>query len=165
MIHILWGLVGAQDAEYPRDGVLHLLLPGYHFWTAFFLQGLRALHSGRISKRENTTKRTHLDKLPWREHTFATLKTIVWRTKLFNPQQGPPDNKSCILPVLRKTINGSIAMALNVMGRKRFDPKTIAEPRFINNTNIDQKMTGRFWTMNFSWVTTVTMMMLSVGPA
>lgn len=56
--------------------------------------------------------------------------------------QGPPDNKSCILPVLRKTINGSIAMALNVMGRKRFDPKTIAEPRFINNTNIDQKMTG-----------------------
>ena len=64
MIHILWGLVGAQDAEYPRDGVLHLLLPGYHFWTAFFLQGLRALHSGRMFKGENTTKRTHLDKLP-----------------------------------------------------------------------------------------------------
>ena len=38
--------------------------------------------------------------------------------------------------------NGVIAMALTVMGNKRFNPKIIADPDFIKITNIDEKMTG-----------------------
>ena len=59
-------------------------------------------------------------------------------------QYGPPDRKSCVLPVLRKLFNGGTAMALNLIGSKKFNPKTIGEEEFIANTNMAQKMIGWF---------------------
>ena len=46
------------------------------------------------------------------------------------------------MPVMRKMFNGFIAMALTVVGNKRFNPKIIADPQFIKITNVDEKMTG-----------------------
>jgi len=46
------------------------------------------------------------------------------------------------MPVMRKMFNGFIAMALTVVGNKRFNPKIIADPDFIKITNVDEKMTG-----------------------
>jgi len=57
-------------------------------------------------------------------------------------EYGPPDRKSCVLPVLRKLFNGGTAMALNLIGSKKFNPKTIGEEEFIANTNMNQKMIG-----------------------
>ena len=55
---------------------------------------------------------------------------------------GPPEKKSCIAPVMRKIFNAGVAMAMTVVGNKKFNPKIIAEPRFIRNTNLDQKFIG-----------------------
>jgi len=45
---------------------------------------------------------------------------------------------------MRKIFNAGVAMAMTVVGNKKFNPKIIAEPRFIRNTNLDQKFIGCF---------------------
>jgi len=55
---------------------------------------------------------------------------------------GPPEKKSCLLPVMRKLFNGGIAMATSIIGNQKFKPKSIADKVFIMNTNMDQKMIG-----------------------
>ena len=69
-------------------------------------------------------------------HNICPLYTI--------DQYGPPESKSCLLPVFRKIINGAIAMASGMIGAKKFNPKIIGEKEFITNTTMDQKMIGRF---------------------
>ena len=58
-------------------------------------------------------------------------------------QLGPPKNKSCVKPVMRKMFNAAIGMAMTVLGNKRFNPKMIADPEFIRITNLDEKMIGQ----------------------
>jgi len=55
-------------------------------------------------------------------------------------KNGPPANKSCSRAVARKLGNAVLAMALNVIGNKMFNPKSIADETFLNSINAPEKL-------------------------